>query len=91
VSTLATSGITLHHGDRVVFTGDMHRPRSEWEAACRAVGLEPSTVTKATRVVVAADPNSRSGKASKARSYGIPIITEEAFERLLLAQAPALV
>lgn len=55
------------------------------------VGLELGTVTKTTRVVVAADPNSLSGKAAKARSYGIPIITEAAFERLLLAQAPALV
>lgn len=91
VSSLATSGITLRHGDRVVFTGDMHRSRSEWEAACRTVGLEPGTVTKATRVVVAADPNSLSGKAAKARSYGIPVITEDAFERLLLAQAPVLV
>jgi len=90
-SSLATTGITLRHGDRVVFTGDMHRPRSEWEEACRMVGLEPGTVTKATRVVIAADPNSLSGKAAKARSLGIPIITEDAFERLLLAQAAVLV
>lgn len=55
------------------------------------VGLEPGTVTKATRVVIAADPNSLSGKAAKARSLGIPIITEDAFERLLLAQAAVLV
>ena len=41
-------------------------------------------MTKRTALVVAADPNSASGKAATARSYGIPIITEEAFERLLL-------
>jgi len=74
----------------VVFTGEMRRPRTEREEACRIVGLEPGTVTKATRVVVAADPNSLSGKAAKARSYGIPIITEDAFERILRAQTPAL-
>ena len=80
---LATSGIRLEPGDRVVFTGDMVRDRSEWEALARRRGLEPGGITKRTKVVVAADPNSLSGKAGKARSYGIPIITETAFERLL--------
>jgi len=32
---------------------------------------------------VAADPDSQSGKAAKARRYGIPIVTEEAFASLL--------
>ena len=77
------SGIRLEPGDRVVFTGDMVRDRSEWEALARRRGLEPGGVTKKTKVVVASDPNSLSGKAGKARSYGIPIITETAFERLL--------
>jgi DNA polymerase III subunit epsilon len=31
-------------------------------------------VTKSTKVVVAADPESLSGKAGKARSYGIPVV-----------------
>lgn len=88
--SLTSVGIELHPGDRVVFTGEMARPRSDWEEAFRMVGLELGTVTKSTRVVVAADPNSPSGKAAKARSYGIPILTEAAFERLLIAQAPAL-
>jgi len=83
VVTLAMSGIRLELGDRVVFTGDMVRDRSEWEALARRRGLEPGGVTKKTKVVVASDPNSLSGKAGKARSYGIPIITETAFERLL--------
>jgi len=87
---LSAIGIELRPGDRVVFTGEMKRARSDWEEACRMVGLEVGTVTKSTRVVVAADPNSLSGKAAKARSYGIPIVTEAAFERLLVAQAPAL-
>ncbi|PRY52227.1 DNA polymerase-3 subunit epsilon [Knoellia remsis] len=80
---IESTGIALEPGDRVVFTGDMVRERDEWEARARQVGLDPGGVTKKTKVVVAADPNSLSGKANKARTYGIPIITEAAFERLL--------
>ena len=61
----------------------MGRERGEWEAIARARGLELGGVTKRTKLVVAADPNSYSGKAAKARNYGIPIVTEAAFERLL--------
>lgn len=77
--------LVLQPGDRVVFTGDMQRQRSEWEELARRVGLVPGGVTKTTRVVVASDPNSLSGKAAKARSYGIPIVTEAAFGTLLAA------
>nr|NLI48819.1 hypothetical protein [Propionibacterium sp.] len=80
---LQMCGLSLKGGDRVVFTGEMSRPRSQWEAAAREVGLVPGTVTKATTLVVAADPNSGSGKAAKARNYGIPIITEDLFAQLL--------
>lgn len=80
---LVSSGIILEPGDRVVFTGDMVRERGEWEELARRVGLEPGGITKKTKLVVAADPNSLSGKAAKARTYGIPIITEAAFDRLL--------
>lgn len=80
---LTSSGITLAPGDRVVFTGDMQRKRSEWEELARSRGLVPGAVTKKTKLVVAADPNSLSGKAAKARSYGIPIITEAAFAQLM--------
>ncbi|KGN29910.1 hypothetical protein N802_10195 [Knoellia sinensis KCTC 19936] len=80
---LQNSGITLRSGDRVVFTGDMVRERGHWEELARRRGLDPGGVTKKTKVVVAADPNSLSGKAAKARTYGIPIITEGAFDRLL--------
>ncbi|MEF2254696.1 BRCT domain-containing protein [Microbacterium schleiferi] len=34
-------------------------------------------MTKKVRLVVAADPDSLSGKAPKARDYGIPIVGEE--------------
>lgn len=72
--------IQLRAGDRVVITGETKRPRDEWIASLFAAGLEHGGVTKATRVLVAADPDSLSGKAQKARTYGVPIVTEEAFE-----------
>nr|WP_289781787.1 exonuclease domain-containing protein [Ornithinimicrobium sp. HY1793] len=83
---LSASAIQLEAGDRVVFTGDMNRARDEWERDIRRFGLETGGVTKATKIVVAGDPNSLSGKAAKARTYGIPIVTESAFARLLEKQ-----
>ncbi len=75
---------TLHRGDRVVFTGDMDRPRDEWVRAASAAGLVPwPNVTRAVALVVAADPDSLSGKARRASAYGIPIVTEQAFGRML--------
>lgn len=75
----------LSPGDTVAFTGQMHDPRDEWERKAAAVGLTVSNggVTKRTRLLVAADPDSLSGKAGKARQYGIPIVTEDAFGKLL--------
>lgn len=75
----------LAFGDTVAFTGQMHGPRDEWERKAAAVGLTVTSggVTKRTRLLVAADPDSLSGKAGKARQYGIPIVTEHAFAELL--------
>ncbi len=65
-----------------MITGDTARTREEWIHRLLDAGLTHGGVTKATRVLVAADPDSLSGKATKARDYGIPIITEAAFERI---------
>lgn len=81
--SIRTAGIVLEAGDRIVFTGSMRRGREEWEDVARQLGLDPGDVTRKTRLVVAGDPDSLSGKAAKARSYGIPIITETAFARML--------
>lgn len=75
-------GFTLRPGDRVVFTGEMARDRDEWIATIVAAGLASGGVTKSTRLLVAADPDSISGKAVKARSYGIPVVGEAAFEQI---------
>lgn len=85
IERFATAGLALRPGDRVCFTGEMKVERSEWERRARAVGLVPAGIAKSTRLLVAADPNSLSGKASKAQAYGIPIVTEDAFARLLAA------
>ena len=85
-ANLTASGLTLKPGDRVVFTGDMSRDRSDWEALAHRIGLRTGGVAKSTRLVVAADPNSLSGKAAKARSYGIPIVTEAAFSAMVASQ-----
>jgi DNA polymerase-3 subunit epsilon len=74
----------LRLGDLVVFTGQMRLPREVWEERAVAAGLAVhGNVTKKTRLVVAADPDSLSGKAKKAGQYGIPIVTEDAFTQLL--------
>ncbi|GAY16236.1 exonuclease domain-containing protein [Mycobacterium sp. shizuoka-1] len=70
-------------GDVLCLTGTMCRPRSEWEAELERRGIQVGSLTRRTRVLVAADPDSASGKAKKAREYGIPIITEVALARLL--------
>lgn len=71
----------LQPGDRVVFTGTLRRPREDWISEITAAGLATGAITKSTRVVVAADPDSLSGKAEKARTYGVPVINEQAFEK----------
>jgi DNA polymerase-3 subunit epsilon len=86
--TTATFDLPALHllaGDRIVFTGELSRPREDWIARIEGLGLESGSITKATRVVVAADPDSLSGKAAKARGYGVPIITEAAFDGLISA------
>ncbi len=78
----------LAAGAVVVLTGEMSRPRSAWEAELIERGLVPHpTVTKKASLVVAADPDSLSGKAKKARDYGIPIVNENGLRRLLDASS----
>lgn len=78
----STATFALKPGDRVVFTGEISRPREEWLADIVAEGLASGGITKSTKLVVAADPDSLSGKAAKAREYSIPLVDEETFVRL---------
>ncbi|MDX8034098.1 exonuclease domain-containing protein [Lentzea sp. BCCO 10_0856] len=76
--------VRLSSGDLVVFTGEMREPRDVWESRALSAGLAvKGGVTKKTALVIAADPDSMSGKADKARTYGIPIVSEDLFAGLL--------
>jgi DNA polymerase-3 subunit epsilon len=78
-----SDGFRFQRGDQVVFTGELSVPRDLLVSLAQQAGLKPGGVNKNTRLVVAADPDSLSGKAAKARDYGIPVITEAAFARML--------
>ena len=75
------SGPLLEEGDRIVFTGTLQRPRELWIEEVVAAGLATGGITKSTKLLVAADPDSLSGKASKARKYGVPVVSEQAFAK----------
>lgn len=71
-------------GSRVVLTGSMSRPRTDIATDLGAAGYDvASGVTKKVDLVVAADPDSMSGKAEKARKYGIPVVGEPFVVELL--------
>jgi DNA polymerase-3 subunit epsilon len=80
----ATPGKEIHRhaglepGDTIVLTGEMQRSRSELEQMIEHAGYKThSGVTKKVNLVVAADPDTLSGKARKARGYGIPVVSED--------------
>lgn len=65
----------LAPGETVVFTGQTEEPREVWVHRALQAGLTVGrSVTKTTRLLVAADPDTFSGKARQARRYQIPII-----------------
>lgn len=75
--TVVLQEFLLAPGDEIVLTGEMSRSRSEWERDLRSAGFVPKpAVTKRTAILVAADPDSLSGKARKARDYGVPVVGE---------------
>ena len=80
----AVQSLVLSAGDKVVLTGDMARDRGDIESDLRAAGFVPHpAITKAVKLLVSADPDSLSGKARKARSYGIPVVGESYLTTLL--------
>lgn len=84
VPTVMPDKLTLAPGDRLVLTGEMSRDRDDWYVELTSRGFEPwPAVTKKVKLVVAADPDSLSGKARKARDYGITIVDEAGLIALL--------
>ena len=77
-------------GQRVCFTGQLQctidgEPitRDLAEALATEAGLVvASNVTKKLDILVVADPNTQSGKAKKARNYGIRILSDVVFWRM---------
>ncbi len=77
-------------GQRVCFTGQLQstidgQPITREMAAALAtqVGLTvANTVTKKLDILVVADPNTQSGKAKKARNYGIRLLSDSVFWRM---------
>ncbi len=83
-----TTGFRLSPSDTVVITGETRRDRAAWFAILSERGLIPKdSMVKKAKVLVAADPDSMSGKARQARAWGIPIITEDGLERLMGLEA----
>lgn len=77
-------GLALRPGDKVVLTGSMARGREEIVEQAASAGVRVTgSVSGQTRVVVAADPDSLSGKARKARELGVPVVSEDAFLAVL--------
>ena len=72
-------------GKSICFTGQLVRAeRGEAERCAERVGLiVKSGVSKGLDILVCADPHSQSGKARKARDYGVRVMAEEAFWRAL--------
>lgn len=73
----------LSPGDCVCLTGSMAMERETYVALAEARGMTVAGLSRRTKLLVAADPDSLSGKAKKAREYGLPIIGEQAFLDLL--------
>lgn len=85
---------SLQQGMRVCFTGVVTSggqpiARSELERLAACAGLQPvrSVTKKGCELLVAADASTRSGKARKARSYGVPVISVADFLEQLGADA----
>ncbi|WP_192497485.1 MULTISPECIES: exonuclease domain-containing protein [unclassified Corynebacterium] len=76
-------GIVLRPGDRVTVTGARAYSTSDWTHYFDAHGVVLAGLSKKTKVLIAADPDSQSGKAQKARAYGIPIVAEDVARDIL--------
>lgn len=81
---IPVNGRELHLGDSVCITGTTRTPRVILEARATEAGLKvASAVSRKTCLLVAADPDSESGKARRARQLDVPIVAEQVFITLL--------
>lgn len=91
-STIGSGAVSLQ-GKTVCFTGELvgriggeaiARERAH-ELATQAGLVVKSNISKALDMLVVADPHSQSGKAKKARQYGVRIVAEPTFWKLIQA------
>jgi DNA polymerase-3 subunit epsilon len=84
--SVAVGGLALRPGDKIALTGTMQRDRAEITTLAVASGLRVTTgVSRKTAVLVAADPDSLSGKAKDARALGVPVVGEDVFLKAVSA------
>ena len=79
-STVSTvdDGLNLKPGDLIVLTGfPAERKRELTELAERSGLIVHSGVKKGVAAVIALDEGSNSGKARKAREYGVPVVGDD--------------
>jgi DNA polymerase-3 subunit epsilon len=82
-----TQGLTP--GQSVCFTGGREAEKAEMKALAVERGLVvKSSVSKALSLLVVADADSQSGKATKARQYGTRIVTAAVFRGMLAQMLP---
>ncbi len=68
--------ILLTAGKVVLLTGDMNPSKEHFESKFRTLGfVVASGISKKVDVLFAGDPATQSGKALKARQYGIPVLS----------------
>ncbi|CAN5237993.1 hypothetical protein BH09ACT6_BH09ACT6_12980 [soil metagenome] len=78
------SGFHLSPGDIIVLTGEMNQSREVWREVLTSRGfVVKNNVVKKTKLLVAADPDSMSGKARQARDYGVTVVNETGLQNLL--------
>ena len=78
-------GFCLKASDAVVFTGEAPGiERGDLEVQAHTLGLRVTgSVSRKTQLLVAADPDSLSGKARKARDLGVPIVDYPTYFQML--------
>jgi len=79
--TRVDRNMALKSGDLIVLTGMSEDRKRQLTRVAQERGLVVwPNIKKGVAAVVAQDAGSNSGKAAKARSYGIPVVSEEEFE-----------
>lgn len=74
----------LDLGARVVFTGEMTIPRSDWIARAKAAGLRVAgSVSGKTEFLIVPFGETGSTKTRKARELGVRVISEQRFIRMI--------